>query len=206
MEHASHGPKLIAASAEEYFREVLVDALSQRKARVQETTEFYLVNLLARFLESGQLFPEQADGTAEAEPLALMLLKAMNESRERRLAGLRRVGDTSLFVSGFFADSLARSPVDSGYYAALGGGAYGALASTRGPAGSAETFGELAARFEEFADLFAEIAEMQELRSNRGLVRLYQRFLHTGSERVAQMLRDRGVALFAGSGSRVVRH
>jgi hypothetical protein len=204
MEQANPVPKLVASSAEEYFREVVTDALAHRKARVQPTTEFYLVHLLARFLERAELFPE--GGTAEAEPLALVLLRALNEERQRRFEGLKRVGDTSLFVSGFFADSIARSPVGAGYYAALGGRAYGTLAAARGPAGVAETFAELGERFEEFADLLAEIAEMQDLRSNRGLVRLYERFLHTGSARVAQMLRDRGVALFAGAGSKVVRN
>jgi len=62
----------------------------------------------------------------------------------------------------------------------------------------------MAARFEVFVDVLAEIAEMQELRSNRGLVRLYERFLHTGSQRVAEQLRARRVALFAGPGSRVL--
>lgn len=206
MEHGNPVPRLVASSAEEYFREVVTDALAHRRARVQPTTEFYIVHLLARFLERGELFPEGEGGAAEAEPLALVLLRALNEERQRRFEGLKRVGDTSLFVSGFFADSIARSPVGAGYYAALGGRAYGTLAAARGPAGVAETFAELGERFEEFADLLAEIAEMQDLRSNRGLVRLYERFLHTGSARVAQMLRDRGVALFAGAGSKVVRN
>ena len=39
---------------------------------------------------------------------------------------------------------------------------------------------------------------MSDLRSNRGLVKLYERFLQTGSQRVAERLRERGVALFAG--------
>jgi hypothetical protein len=208
MEQGNPVPKLVASSAEEYFREVVTDALAHRRSRVQPTTEFYLVHLLARFLERGELFPEaEAEGgAAKAEPLALVLLRALNEERQRRFEGLKRVGDTSLFVSGFFADSIARSPVGAGYYAALGGRAYGTLAAARGPAGVAETFAELGERFEEFADLLAEIAEMQDLRSNRGLLRLYERFLHTGSARVAQMLRDRGVALFAGAGSKVVRN
>ncbi len=60
---------------------------------------------------------------------------------------------------------------------------------------------ELSGRFGAFVDLFAEIAELSELRSNRGLVRLYERFLLTRSERVAQRLRDRGVALFGGPGT-----
>ncbi|HTP24590.1 MAG TPA: hypothetical protein VMK12_02875, partial [Anaeromyxobacteraceae bacterium] len=64
--------------------------------------------------------------------------------------------------------------------------------------GAQELFGELAERFPEFVDLYAEIAELSELNSNRGLVRLYERFLLTGSERIAERLRERGVALFAG--------
>ena len=200
------GPRLVAATAQEYFRELVSEALSHRRLRVQETTEFYLVHLLARFLESGELFAEREDGTRETEPLAMMLLRALGESRQRRYEGLRRLGDTSLFVTGFFGDSLARSPVDASYYVAMGERAYDALAASRGPAGSAELFAELASRFEPLVDVLAEIAEMQDLRSNRGLVRLYERFLHTGSERLAQMLRDRGVALFAGAGSKVVRN
>jgi len=206
MAETQSGPTLVAATAHEYFRELVSDTLSHRRLRVQETTEFYLVSLLARFLESGELFAEREDGTVETEPLAMMLLRALGESRQRRYEGLRRLGDTSLFVTGFFGDSLARSPVDASYYVAMGERAYDALAASRGPPGSAELFAELASRFEPLVDVLAEIAEMQELRSNRGLVRLYQRFLDTGSERVAQMLRDRGVALFGGVGSRVVRN
>lgn len=168
---AAKGSIVTDQTPREFFRELVVGVLAHRKLRVQESTEFYLVRLLERFLE-----------------------------RE----GLRRLGDTSLFVAGFFGDSLARSPVDAGYYVGMGERAYQALAASPGPAGAAETFGEMSARFEVFVDVLAEIAEMQELRSNRGLLRLYERFLHTGSQRVAEQLRSRGVALFAGPGSRVL--
>ncbi len=186
-------------SAQEFFRELLADALAHRRARVQEVTEFYLVNLLAGFLERERLFVEQPDGTVTAEPLALILLRAVEASRRERAAQLRRLGDTALFVSGFFGDSLARSLVDVEYYIAMGERAYGALARSVGGAG--QPFEELSDRFPEFVDLFAEIAELSDLRSNRGLVRLYERFLLTRSERVAQRLRDRGVALFSGPGA-----
>lgn len=184
---------LVGKSAHEFFREMVADALSHRRARIEEVTEFYLVNLLAGFLEKERLFVEQPDGTVTAEPLALILLRAVEADRRERAARLRRLGDTALFVSGFFGDSLARSLVDVGYYISMGERAYGALARGEGP-----PFGELAGRFPEFVDVFAEIAELADLRSNRGLVKLYERFLLTRSERVARRLRDRGVALFSG--------
>jgi hypothetical protein len=156
-----------------------------------------------------------ADGRADCQgpnrsnrfprgPLALILLRAIDEGRRRRREGLRRLGDTSLFVAGFFGDSLSRSAVDAGYYVGMGERAYQALSESPGLAagGTAETYGEMAERFGVFVDVLAEIAEMQELRSNRGLIRLYERFLHTGSERVAEQLRARGVALLAGPDSR----
>ncbi len=189
---------LVGKSAHEWFREMVADALSHRRIRVLEVTEFYLVNLLAGFLEREKLFVEEPDGTVTVEPLALILLKAFEGDRRNRAKSLRRLGDTALFVSGFFGDSLARSLVDVDYYIAMGERAYGALAETE--RGLDRLFEELSDRFGDFVDLFAEIAELSELRSNRGLVRLYERFLATRSERIAQALRDRGVALFAGPG------
>ncbi|WP_242371489.1 hypothetical protein [Anaeromyxobacter sp. SG26] len=190
---------LVGKSAQEWFRELVADTLSTRRLKIQEATEFYLVDLLTRFLETERLFVEDADGTVRSEPLALVLLRALQADRRARAAHLRRLGDTALFVSGFFGDSLARSPVDVDYYIAMGERAYSALAETeRGRPGLDALYGELSGRFEQFVDLFAEIAELSDLRSNRGLVRLYERFLQTRSERVAQLLRERGVALFAG--------
>jgi hypothetical protein len=190
---------LVGKTAQEWFREVVADALSHRRLEVQQVTEFYLVNLLAGFLARERLFVEEADGTVREEPLALILLRALQADRRTRVASLRRLGDTALFVSGFFGDSLARTHVDVGYYIAMGERAYEALAETE--RGLDDLYGELAARFPDFVDLFAEIAELSDLRSNRGLVRLYERFLQTRDERVAQRLRDRGVALFGGPGT-----
>jgi hypothetical protein len=190
---------LVGKTAHEWFREMVADALSHRRLEVQEVTEYYLVNLLAGFLERERLFFEGEDGSVQSEPLALILLRALQSDRRTRAATLRRLGDTALFVSGFFGDSLARTHVDLGYYISMGERAYGTLAETE--RGLDDLYGELASRFGQFVDLFAEIAELSDLRSNRGLVRLYERFLATRDERVARRLRDRGVALFSGPGA-----
>jgi len=178
----------------EFFREAVSEALASRKLRIQEQTEFYLVDLLA----SRVLRRAPDAGGAEDEPLALILGKALAGDRRQRYRELKRLGDTALFLSGFFSDRLARSAAGAGYYAAMGERAYGWLAEGRlVPPGLEALYEELARRFGDLADLLAEIAELSDLRSNRGLVRLYQRFLHTGSQRLAARLQDRGVALLA---------
>jgi hypothetical protein len=190
---------LVGKTAHEWFREMVTDALSHRRFTIQQETEFYLVNLLAGFLARERLFVEEEGKEVRSEPLALILLRALEGDRRTRIAGLRRLGDTALFVSGFFGDSLARTSVDVDYYIAMGERAYGSLAETE--RGQDDLFCELANRFVDFVDLFAEIAELSELRSNRGLVRLYERFLATRDARVAERLRERGVALFSGPGA-----
>ncbi len=192
---------LVGKSAREWFREMVEETLAHRRLRIQEATEFYLVDLLASFLGRERLYVEDEDGTVRAQPLATILLHALQKDRQNRARELRRLGDTALYVSGFFGDSLARSAAGIDYYIAMGERAYSALAGDEGWAGQDELFGELADRFEDFVDLFAEIAELSNLRSNRGLVRLYERFLATRSARVAELLRERGVALFSGPGN-----
>ena len=195
-----HSPILVSASAKEWFREAVSEVLSLRRLEVQPETELYLTELLTGFVASERLFVEQPDGTTAEEPLALILLRAMAADRQERRRQLKRLGDTSLFVSGFFGDSLAVRAVDAGYYRAMGERAYGALADAERSAALAGLYGELSRRFDAFVDCFAEIAELADLESNRGLLRLFERWQLTRSERVAEKLRARGVALFAGPG------
>jgi hypothetical protein len=188
---------VVAQSPREFFREAVSSALSSRQLRIQGETELYLVNLLASHLEVREPVPG-AEGF-EDEPLALILARALEGDREQRYREMKRLGDTALFLSGFFSDRLARTAVGARYYAAMGEQAYGSLAEARlGSRGIGALYRELARRFGVFADLLAEIAELSDLRSNRGLVRLYERFLLTGSQRLAERLRQRGVALGAG--------
>ena len=75
-----------------------------------------------------------------------------------------RIGDISLFVAGFFGESLARRQVDVDYYVRMGGFAYGSLSdavrrSVRGRVYTA-VFAELAAKFQDFVDVLTEIREI----------------------------------------------
>jgi hypothetical protein len=102
------------------------------------------------------------------------------------------VGDRSLFISGFFGDSLNRSLVDVDYYIQLGECAYGCLARQQREA-MGEVFDELAEKFTAFVDVLGEVSERTSLTSNRDLMRLYERWLRTGSARSARVLASKGI-------------
>ena len=107
------------ASVQEFFHEAISDAIRAQGLSATESTEFYLVNLLSDF----------ATTPVDDEPLALKLATATFASPEDRVRHLRAIADKSLYVSGFFADSLRRRSIDPNYYIAMGGSAYAQLDS-----------------------------------------------------------------------------
>jgi hypothetical protein len=170
-------------SAVEYFKDLVHAALARQHVRAGELTSYYVVNLLAGFLERRH---------EDDAPLAFRLARALEMNGLAQRDGLREVGDLSLFISGFFSDSLARKLVDVDYYVSIGGSAYSALSRLDADA-LAPVFGELAGNFVVFVDVLSEVSERTSLTSNGDLLRLYEKWLKTGSSRHAQLLAERGV-------------
>jgi hypothetical protein len=176
----------------EFFREQLERAMEHQKVSTSAFTEFYLVNLLVSGVR-GEALP--AEPGYDETPLALLYVRAMEASRNDRARLLRAMGDTALFVSGFFADHLDGKPVDLKYYRAMGGQAYSRLGREASePAFGPTVFLELAGRFTEFADLLAEVSEVSRIRTNRSILALYERWIQTGSRRAAALLAERGIS------------
>jgi len=183
----------------EYFRELVESAMHHQRLAAGELTSFYLVNLLAGFVHF-----DRSPATADEEPLGVRFAKALQEGGARQRDGLRQVGDESLFVSGFFADSLNRSLVDVDYYMQLGEYAYGSLAR-QANATFGDVFDELAAKFPAFVDVLGEVSERTALASNSDLLRLYEKWLRTKSRRSGDLLAARGIVPNASVGTRFLQ-
>jgi hypothetical protein len=179
------------ATPMQFFREQLEKAMEHQHVSTSAFTEYYLVSLLTGAIKDG--LPAQEPGFDET-PLALMYIRAVQASRYERARLLRGLGDWALFVSGFFGDSLDRKVVDLDYYRALGGYAYARLSRESDPlVFGPDVFSELSQRFTQFSDLLAEISENTRLSSPQSILRLYERWLQTGSRRAAVLLAERGI-------------
>jgi len=176
----------------EFFREQLTKAMEHQRISVSAFSEWYIVNLLTAGAK-GPTLPSREPGYDET-PLALLYVRALEASRFERARLLRLLGDTALFVSGFFADSLARKLVDLDYYRAMGGRAYASLSQDDAGALGGSVFRELSSRFMEFTDLLQEISESSRLATTPSVARLYERWLATRSRRAGVLLAERGVA------------
>lgn len=169
-----------------YFKELVDSAMQRQQMAAGEMTSFYLVNLLAGFVHRDPT----RDG--DDEPLGIRFARALQADGTRQRDGLRHVGDISLFISGFFSDSLTRSLVDVDYYIALGERAYGSLARHADETFS-DVFDELAGKFVEFVDVLGEVSERTALTSNADLLRLYEKWLRTKSRRSGDLLVEQGI-------------
>jgi hypothetical protein len=189
-------PKLLSAqSIHEFFRELLALAIENQRARVQQATELYLANLLSGFLQTEALMAREDDGSLQRRPLALLLKEALEEEGVARARALRRLGDTSLFVSGMFAESLSSSLVDVDYAIAMGSRAYDALGDVvaRHGRGERTLWAELAEKFSQLVGVLNEVSERTLASTNAGLIRVYEKWMKTGSVRLATLLSERGV-------------
>jgi hypothetical protein len=200
---AEHVPVEPVANLREFFRDTLHGALARQHLAVEDQTEHYVVNLLTLFARSEALY----DGSpgARLKPLVAMLCEALEAPTPvERNRALQRLGDVSLFIAGFFARSFATRLVDVDYTIAMGGRAYGALAQRIGHGRGrvlAAVFTELSQKFQPLVDALNDISESSWHHSDADILRLYEVWLKTGSQRCYSILKRLGVTPTAAGGT-----
>lgn len=190
------------ADAREYFRGELQSALEKQQISAQTESIEYLVNLMLRYMESEAFFVKNAKGKLENNVLADLYAEYLKGSVEKKKLALQRLGDICLLISGYFSDSLNRKVVDIDYYFGMGGSAYWTLASIHN---GSSLYKELAVKFKPFSGILSEMSERSGLQTNSDLLRLYERWLFTGSDRLRGLLSEQGIATLAAPGTKV-RH
>lgn len=188
-------PFLDMATLPEFFRERVSEALQNVKVRASPHAEFYLVNLLTTFTQTGTLYERDSEGKYVDKALATQLLEAVLKTPDQRIPLLKKLGDVSLYVSGFFADSLYRKAIDLDYTIRMGCTAYSSLSNLFGDSAAPmkDLYEELSLNFIRFVNVLSEVADSTQLKSAQDLLRLYERWLSTRSERVSELLNRAGI-------------
>ncbi|MBI2083161.1 MAG: hypothetical protein HYT76_06290 [Deltaproteobacteria bacterium] len=190
--------KITSLTPIEFFRERVQEALGHQNLKPPQGVEFYLVRLLGDYVKAEELYAKTTDGFHQ-QALALLLSEALDVEPIRRIPLLKRIGDLSLFTVGFFPDSLKRQLVNVDYYVQMGESAYDHLSHilSREPAFE-EIYTELAKRFVSYVDVLSEVSEKSEILNNSDLLRIYEMWLKTGSERAKQRLSEEGILAISG--------
>jgi hypothetical protein len=197
------------ASVSDFFEEAVEDAMKSRGVNASEGATVYVVGLLADFAKPGS----PVERTLE-KSLTLLLDEALHTPElAERFERLRTLGDGVLYSSGFFADHFEARGVDTKYLIGIGQTAYQNAGSLLVPTSSTsleeetskgpDIFKELSTSFADFVDVIAEVANATLARgvaTSRGLLKLYERWLKTRSERLADALSSHGFVPPRGNG------
>jgi len=187
----------IMVAPQEFFREKVTAAMAKQNLRVREDVEFYLVNLLCEFIAPSKLDTVTGELTALETPLALMLKQAMEAPPATQARIYKYLGDTSLYVAGFFQDYFNNKAFDINYYISLGASAYTNVSTLMRDQHGDEHFkvmyDELATHFPGLVEVVAEVSEVPGSDKPLDILSIYDRWNRTNSERLRRMLRKVGI-------------
>ena len=181
----------------EHFSAALQSAARNQDVALRDITAMYLVNLLTEYGESSAL-AAVTDSNRQIKPLATLYGEALEApTSEHRRRTLQKLGDLALFISGIFSDSLNRKLVDVDYYIGMGEAAYCCVYDSLQVDARAKhvstVFAELSAKFSVLVDLLNEISEMSGLKSRSDMLRTYELWQKTGSDRTRKQLQRAGI-------------
>jgi len=178
----SNPPLIERAAPRALFAELVAGALGETRLQPSPMAVAYLIELL-----DSRISATPPEAAAEEATLAESLYAARARRGAERTLRLRCLGDRALFVAGWFGDSLSRRVVDIDYYGDVGRTAYSQLADTLAQQLSEDTwpglYAELAERFSDFVDVLAEVGDRTRSAHSADLLRLYERYVLTGSAR-----------------------
>lgn len=183
-------------SLPEFFIGEIKRSLKHVRVHVSSDVEFYLVNLLTHFAKTEKLFEIDANGEPVDRALAIQWLESFLASPGQRVCMLKHIGDLSLYTSGFFADSFFKKLVSVDYTIQMGHTAYSSLPGLMpGENGKSlrDLFEELAGNFVRLVEVIEDVADHAHLNTNPNLLKLYERWLATGSERIKNLLNSQGI-------------
>lgn len=192
----------LTATPQEFFKERIDLAGKSLQIRLSEDVEFYLVNLLCSFI-SPQSFGAASDSNGQFfdRPLAFMLKDAVEADANAKSNLYKALGDTSLYITGFFQDYFNGKCIDIDYYITLGrtgyenAAHYSALNSVE--SGATATYQSLAANFVKVIDIVAEVSELGQNRQAVDILNIYDRWTKSNSDRLKRILERQGIEAIA---------
>lgn len=109
----------------EFFYKLISDKFRDNKILVSKEVEFYIVNLLSRFLKSDNFFSIDSNGKNKNDPLVFLIKEAEDErNTECKKLLYRQVGDVALYSVGIMSNETTLFS----YYSHLGKSAYSSVA------------------------------------------------------------------------------
>jgi len=183
----------IIKKPEAFFSELLESAIKKQKLNISDSTKVYLIDLLSRNATNNELIVKTDKCPYADKPISIIFQQSLIEPISQRREMLKYVGDYSLYIGGYFNESLNRKIIDVGYYTCIGSQAFGNLSRIATSSQIGSLYNEMFIKFSFLMDLLIEVSFDTLMTKATDILRLYDRWLQTGSAVLERKLIERGV-------------
>ena len=184
----------IILDSQEHFYEMVEEAFEERSVDTYPHVKAYVADLLKHYLVTENLYDQEDDsGKRTRETLAEQLLTAGSSQSNQKIEKLKKLGDSSLYISGFFSDSFQRKIIDVDYYVDMGKIAYDSLSSSVHEDTFSKLYREISVKFIDLMDALSFISKKANMMDEENILRLMDVYTKTGSPLIEQTLVEKGV-------------
>ncbi len=181
---------------EEFFREKVITAIGKQNVKISQDAEFYLVRVLCDFINPSTIETANGETNVFDVPLTLLLKEALESPLAKQAKIYKALGDTSLYISGYFQDFFNAKAFDMNYYIDLGANAYENMSNLhRERPEQFDLFIELAKNFRTLVDVVAEVSDTLAPQRASSLLNIYDRWTRNQSDRLRKKLESSGFVL-----------
>ena len=173
----------------DFFSALIKESLNKTGIHVSLPVKNYLSELLQFYILSDHLFSElDSSGKKQLQTLAELYLNSHGSPVSMK-NNLKKMGDTSLYISGFFMESLKKKMVSVDYYINMGRQAYESLSDLQ----NGNLYEELAVRFSDLVLVLFQIRKTNSSDKYKDILCLLDQYMETGSTQIARDLIGQGI-------------
>lgn len=184
----------IILDSKEFFFNMVEEAFEERKVDTYPQVKSYIVDVLKHYLVTENLYDEEdSSGKKTRKMLSELLLTAASSQAQQKIGHLKKLGDSSLYISGFFPDSFQRKIIDVDYYVDMGKIAYDSLSSTVNEDTFSKLYKEISVKFLDLVDALSLMSRKAKILDEDNLLRLMDLYAKTGSSLAEEALVEKGV-------------
>lgn len=180
----------------DFFRSKVSSASEELNIELSTDLEFYLVNLLCDFIEPQSL--TLGNMNLLDTPLAIIYKEALESSPQMQLKMYKKLGDLSLYVAGYFHNSLQRKAVGRSYYISMGSSAYQKMSSImkvrHNEAHFTDMYSNLSKEFKQLVQVVTKVSTEIPIESHN-LLKIYEKWCNNQSETLKEYLQNEGITL-----------
>ena len=186
--------KQLLVSAQEYFTELIEKVSGEARGfELHPFSKMYLSDLLEKFLHINSLFERDENGQHQTKMLSEMYFESQLGNSALRIQKLKKLADTTLYVSGFFSSSFKRKLIDQSYYIQIGEMVYSCLSGEMDQNHKSVLFDHFSKHFIQYSDLLTEVSQRVNIQKKADILELFDRYIDTGSKWAEGQLIENGV-------------